>query len=485
MSDQDPVATETETEPRRRKKPARTARRIAQLAQAQAIAKQRQKELKAAEAEAEARGFTGATRPVPPNVTRSPDAASAQLARTSTPGSNATRVHVYRINPQSGGEAYVTSLSPDAFSEEWLASQCGGGRYINRYYISTEKGWKFVRDVVIEIDPAIPTRLPGQLTTASPSAGAAANPAQPSIADTAVLAIIQQGQAMASQQAQITAAMIKDMSASRSSFDPTTWLQALGPIVAPIVAGLMNRKDPIELAAKLAELKQPSGPTAQLNDVLALAERLARRTGGREASRDGGGDRGNGFFDRILDVLPTFLQIQQQNAARAAQNAEAAAARRQLAAPPEATPEETIPPNAGPVAEAAPPAPVETPTLSAGVTGDPNANPYDDPKVLPFPSPAMPDTFDLKSVLGFLTPVILPLAKDDRDPAIYAPPLLDQYASSPEIEKAFLAFAKSETAVADIVASEPQFAGHEAWLKDFLAESVTFLTESPADGEGA
>jgi hypothetical protein len=481
MSEQEPVTAETGTEPRRRKKPKRTARRIAQLAQAQAIAKQRHKELKAAEAEAEARGFTaapGTTRAVPANVTRAPDAASAQLARTSTPGSNATKVHVYRINPQTGGEAYVTSLSPDAFTEEWLATQCGGGRYIARFMISTEKGWKFVRDQVLEIDPAIPTRLPGQFTTAS-STAAAANPAQPSIADSAVLAIIQQGQAMASQQAQITAAMIKDMGA-RSTFDPTTWIQALAPIVAPIVASVMNRKDPIELAAKLAEMRQPAGPTAQLSEVLSLAERLARRTGGRDAPRDGGGDRGDGFFNRILDVLPTFMQMQQQNAVRAAQQAEAAAARRQLAAPAAEAPTSVVPENAGPVAEAAS-APLETPTLTAGGP----APIADDPKVLPFPSPSMPDTFDLKAVLGFLTPLVLPLAKDDRDPAIYAPPLLDQYASSPEIEKAFLAFAKSDTAVADIVASEPQFVGHESWLKDFLAESVKFLEESPAEGEDA
>jgi hypothetical protein len=339
-------------------------------------------------------------------------AEETELKRAESRASSAAKVIVDRLDPSTGVAGYVGTLSPDLATPETLARECGGGQYRLRYY---DSDGVFQFDDAINVDLSIPKRSPSWY--AEPAAVGVATPAGSSPMDAALLSIVQQ-------QSNMTLAFVEKM--SRPGPDAAAWIAALSPIVIKVVESFGSKKDPIELARQIAELKAPAAASQPLTEVLAVARELSemRRGGGRPRS----------VVDRVLDAAPALLDKFAQ------------------------------------MQQAKPPAPAAAPS------GQP---------ALPTPTnPPVADTDPMAPLIRSVVQNVLPLAQQGRDPRIHAQAIVDMAALQPDTLKQLEEFAKDPKAVVRTCSVSPEMIPHQKWAAEFLdgvVDEIDYRRNPPAE----
>lgn len=175
-----------------------------------------------------------------------------------------TRIRVDRISLETGLAAYAGMLAATGFNMELLTDTYGGGRYLLHVPVPSEtEGESRIVQFTVEVDSSIPAKNPR---------GARGSPSGSSAIDTMMSVLA----ASAAQNQQNMAMM-------------TTMMQGFATALTAMMTAKPAERDPLEMALRLKEVMQPAQrtPLAELNEVLALAERL----------------KGNGETDGTLTLI--------------------------------------------------------------------------------------------------------------------------------------------------------------------------------------
>jgi len=300
----------------------------------------------------------------PVNGDEPSDQTTDQLARSTDEGQKPPKARIDRWNEELHAYATLAYVPAAQVDGEYIASEYGGGKYLV-YYWGTKAGGEYGylkgKGKEFIIDTSIPFKNPRGARGAihnpdgSVAAAAAAPSGMQSLMDMGLLQLFKGMQDASSMQAQqardhsaAMMAMLERMAKPTDSQIPAL-LTVLSPIIAPLIAGLMARKDPVELATQIAALREKgSGGLGELDTLLDLAERLNKRVNGEDELTMTG---------VLKDSLPKVLDIFGRYAAQRASAPSdeiAPPERRVIAAAAQAAPAALV----------APPAPVQPPMPS-------------------------------------------------------------------------------------------------------------------------
>lgn len=167
------------------------------------------------------------------------------------------RIRVDRVSLETGMAAYAGMIAAAGFSLEQLTETFGGGNYLLYVPVPTEtEGESRIVQFPLQIDPSIPAKNPRAPRGSSPSGTSAVD---------TMMAMMAASAAQNQQSMQMM----------------TTMMQGFATALTAMMTARPAERDPVELALRLKDMMQPAQrtPLAELNEVLALAERLKGGSG--------------------------------------------------------------------------------------------------------------------------------------------------------------------------------------------------------------
>jgi hypothetical protein len=222
------------------------------------------------------------------------DEADAILAETQAANPRPPKSSIHRVDRESGTQQWLAEVATNVLSAEYIARRFGGGKYYVRHRkIEPGGGYKYSGSDTYDIDPSVKPDPPAA-PPSSAGVEAIAVPPGGNIADTILNAGVLQMLQQMNAQNQLTLAMVERMrkgdDSPRASIpDMITAAATLVGALAPL---FQNRKDPAELALKLAEAMKPAAtPAPASSDVLTAFEKgmaVVSRLRDRDASSAGG-----------------------------------------------------------------------------------------------------------------------------------------------------------------------------------------------------
>lgn len=239
----------------------------------------------------------------------SPEAEAMEEAIATLPTGSIAKL--YRLE-EDGTKAFVAQTAPEAMTEERIA-KAGAGTYRVFFFGpqgdgSSKKVYKGSRTVKI----------------AAGLSGVVSNPDGSPVLDP--MAAMMQAQMVGmmesmGKQRQIELSLMERL-VNRPEAKPIEWapiLAIVAPLATSIVTTLLQRKDPIELAAEIQKLTPAAAkdPLEQLKAMIAVVKDLTRE-GGEDDDRDGGERK---WWEAPLERIATAV-LSQQSSGGAAPEAE-------------------------------------------------------------------------------------------------------------------------------------------------------------------
>lgn len=258
-----------------------------------------------------------------------PDAQTTDALSTSAgEGQKSPRARITRWNEGMRQYATLDHVSAEAVDEQWVQNEYGGGKY-RVYFWGTMRdgsygylpgaGKEFVIDDSIPFKGALKHRAAtGPVHNADGTP--AGNPAPgASLVDMGMLQLFTTMQensrmaaAMQADHSKAMMAMMQQMVQPRGGNIAET-IVALSPLLGPVLAGLLNRKDPVELATQIAALsKSEKSGLGNLHELIELKDALAV-LGGNGDSEEGGWMR---IFEKVLPGAVEILKNESQKTGR-------------------------------------------------------------------------------------------------------------------------------------------------------------------------
>ncbi len=408
---------------------------------------------------------------------------SDMLDELTDEGQRQPEARISRLDPFTKKLSFLETVDPSQVDDGWMRENYGGGEYRVMVYGTREDGSfgylkkqsKFYRvDSSIPFKGAIRERVAAGAINAEP---VASSPAMGrASADIMNMGIMQLFKSMQDNSA-IQMQMMKDASAMNMAAlermaRPTesqlpTLLAALSPLIAPFLSGMVNRKDPMEIATQLAELmKGANAPRESVKDMIETFSSLMEMRGmmnGEKSDEVTLLGTVKDLAPNVLDVLKSFAQrpaaaVPPPGPARIIQRTEAR---------PQLPPIERLP-SSGPAREVAPLLSVEG-------------------------MPAVP-TDEWTALEGPMQQLIAQ-ARTNKPPHRVAGMVL-LFAS--EEQQATLREVVAQSDVAEVITARfPEFQKHQVWLGEFVDclrdefgllddegdDEVVTPDGSPADGE--
>lgn len=372
------------------------------------------------------------------------------LARVGDEGQKQPKARIDRYDPVQRAYATLEYVAANEVDGEFIQENYGGGKYMvyfwgtrndGTYGYLKGKGKEFV------IDSSIPFKGAGRRGAVHNPDGSVALPAPTNaerLMDMGLLQIFKgmqdQSAAMAQQNRDHSMAMLtvlEKIAAPRESGVPAL-LAALVPLLTPLLQGLLNRRDPVEIATEIAKLREPAqklGGLGELEVLFDVADRLSRmRNPGDDEPTLAGVAKDN--LPKILDLGARLMD------------------RRGTTAP-----DATAPPPA-PV-PAAPRVPVAAATPPLPATTAPAASPP--------PAAAEPATpADEWTPVEPYMPYLVEFAETDTDPADAVTTILT--IAPPQLRGMIRRLVKQEHPADILTKRFPVLAPHREWVADLLSE---------------
>lgn len=391
----------------------------------------------------------GGNEPPEPDGKEPNDQTADELARVGDEGQKQPKARIDRYDPAQRAYATLEYVAANEVDGEFIQENYGGGKYMvyfwgtrgdGTYGYLKGKGKEFV------IDSSIPFKGAGRRGAVHNADGTVALPAPTNaerLMDMGLLQIFKgmqdQSAAMAQQNRDHSMAMLtvlEKIAAPRDSGLPAM-LTALVPLLTPVLQGLVNRKDPVEIATQIAALREPAqkaGNLGELEAMFELADRIARmRNPGDEEPSLAGVAKDN--LPRILDLGARLLE------------------RRGTAAPDATAQHEAAP--------AAPRVPVAAHNPPLPATTAPAASPP--------PSAAEPSTpADEWTPVEPYVPYLVEFAVTDTDPADAVTTIIT--ISPPQLIGMIRRLVKQEHPADVLTKRFPILAPHRAWVTELLNE---------------
>jgi len=202
--------------------------------------------------------------------------ADAILADAHSENPRPPKSAIYRVDRETGTQQWLAEVATNLVSLEYVARKFGGGKYTIRHRkVKAGGGYQYAGNDTYEIDPSVKPESPAAPASSGAAAGLAVPPGG-NIADTILNAGVLQMLQQMNAQNQLTLAMVErmrktDESPRASVPDMITAGAALVTALAPL---FKDRKDPAELALKLAEAMRPAvAPAPASTDVLSAFEK--------------------------------------------------------------------------------------------------------------------------------------------------------------------------------------------------------------------
>lgn len=266
---------------------------------------------------------------IPPHAPS--DETAAQLETREVRSQRPPEARVSRKDPRTQTWGIIHRGDPNVVTQAWVYDNIGGGEYkIELYGVRSDGKYGYLEKGLetFTVDDSIPFRgAPQRGVAAQPFGGtpaaAAPNGNTPNIIDMGVLAVFNQMNATAQMQMQMmkdnsamTIAAIERMNATNTAPRDSGMkdvITALAPILGPIFAAFVAKKDPVEIAAQIAALGGPKQSTtemmATMREMMEMGE-LFRGGGAGEATTS---DR---MWSLAEKVLPGAIEIVKQEAAK-------------------------------------------------------------------------------------------------------------------------------------------------------------------------
>lgn len=242
-------------------------------------------------------------------------------------GQKQPRARVTRWNEGMRTYATLDTVSAEVIDEEWIQKEYGGGKY-RVYFWGTMKngtygylpgaGKEFVIDDSVPFKGALKHRAATGPVHNSDGTPAGAPAAGASLVDMGMLQLFTTMQensrmsaAMQADHSKAMMAMMQQMVAQPRGNGMVEILGVLGPLLAPLLTGVVNRKDPVELATQIAALsRSEKSGIGSLHELIELKDTLAILGGN-------GGDSEEGGWMRILEkVVPGAIDILKNESAK-------------------------------------------------------------------------------------------------------------------------------------------------------------------------
>jgi hypothetical protein len=264
-------------------------------------------------------------------------------------GQRPPEARIHRTDPTTRKPAFLDAVDAGVVDEAFLSDNYGGGQYTVSIFGTKKDGSYGYLDGQrkrYSIDESKPFKgaLRGRVTALPAGTPAAPNGGTPSSFDKMMdMGVFQLFKGMQDQAAETArqnrehsmamATMMERIAKPQESQLPAL-LAVLTPLLTPLLAGMTNRPDPIDLATKIAALQRPGagiGGLGELENFLELADRFNRKANGEDITLAG----------VLKDTLPVALETIGKFAPAAAPPTNAAPAR--LAAPAAPAPELSTP----------------------------------------------------------------------------------------------------------------------------------------------
>lgn len=260
-----------------------------------------------------------------PPGTDGEDTPTAQAADTLSEledeGRRRAEARIFRLDPLVRKMALLDTVDASQADESYVKETYGGGQYSVQFWgPRTDGSWGYLKkeSKTFVIDSSVPFKGSPRDRAINPPAPTAAVPAGSSILDMGMLQLLsgfqENSKAQAAMQRDHSAAMMAMMerlAAPRGGMDIEKVLLAIGPVVAPLIAGLVNRKDPVELATQIAALSRSEKTgLGSLHELIELKDALGILSGNNADSEEGG------WFRIFEKVLPGAVEILKNESAK-------------------------------------------------------------------------------------------------------------------------------------------------------------------------
>ena len=270
-------------------------------------------------------GGAGEAETPPPPHAPTPETV-AQLEGREARSQRQPEIRLSRKNPRTQSYGLIFRGPPELVTPTWVQENIGGGEYKSELYgIRSDGKFGFLEkgQEMFEVDESIPFRgaptavaVPVTTPVATPAPAGAVN--MESIMNMGFMQMLNQMNSTAQMQVQMmkdssamTAAAIERMNTPRDN-GMKDIITALAPILGPIMAALVAKKDPTEIAAELVKLSGPKGDmTSSFAMMREMMETVEFMRGG-----DGGSDPGNKWFTLAEKTLPGVIDLVKAEAAK-------------------------------------------------------------------------------------------------------------------------------------------------------------------------
>lgn len=338
-----------------------------------------------------------------------------------------TMARLYRIDPGTGREGYLGSVDAKAFNVDFVRENYGGGDYRVEFRGPTGKGRVkgYKGGDSFTIDKAIPRKYPRE-PNAENGTAAPAMPSGSGMMDQLVMTtFMTMLQNMAAQQREHSTGMTALMTKLAAP-------QERDPVITLLLTKMLEKSaDPIEQAARIAEINAKGAARGTTSEVLAtieLVEKIKALGGG-----EGGGRDEHWVAAIAREFAPHLLGRSQQP-------------------------------------EPAPPAHQPPPPAPSGASPVPFTGPVQTPP------PNLPA--DLAPFAPHL-PFLLNAARGGMTPTLIADLLIESVSD----QEALAALLARPGLVPDILAAEPALIQYTQWLDAVRAEALQSLTGPDDDDE--
>lgn len=236
-----------------------------------------------------------------------------------------------RIERQNdmGINAHLDTVNAEGVDEKWIRNTFGGGTYTVRFFGQHESGvWGYLKGQSKRyvIDTSIPFKGSVRDRAAPVVATAVAAPAgnMQTLMEMGIMGLFKGMQDQSAMQLQMfkdasamNTAMLERLATPKDSGGIKDLLPLLTPLLTPLLAGMMNRKDPVEIAKEIAALsgRSESGMKDMLGTVRELLEvRELLGTGGNAPTKE----PEEMWIDLLGKVVPGALDLLKTESAKTA-----------------------------------------------------------------------------------------------------------------------------------------------------------------------
>lgn len=262
-----------------------------------------------------------------------PDAQTTDtLAATAGEGQKAPRARIVRWNENMRSFATIDLVTAEVVDEAWIREEYGGGKYRVYYWGTRNDGtYGYLEKIAKEfiIDDSIPFKGAPHKRAANgavhnPDGSVVGAPAGSTLMDMGMLQLfktMQDNSTLMMQQARdhsaAQTAMLERLAAPRDN-GLVPLLAALTPLLTPLVAGLVQRKDPMDTARELAALMKPdAGERGTVKETIGAFRELMEVRDLLNPNGGGDGEGGEGrWFSLLEKVIPGALDVLKTEAAK-------------------------------------------------------------------------------------------------------------------------------------------------------------------------